>query len=171
GGKTTVISGGGRVLPTMCGRRMRLAFCTWRWRAVRTRTPGSGRVQRTGPPRFLAWGAGTPPRVWPISGPRRRRTRCLRGRQVRVHGVLADAVARFQGEGIAAVVAVDAYTAADAAAAIDVDYEPLPAVTDPWQAAQHGAPLVHPDLADAPEDGNIVFRMPIRAGDYAAAQA
>ena len=94
----------------------------------------------------------------------------LPGMPVPVHRVLADAVARFQGEGIAAVVAVDAYTAADAAAAIDVDYEPLPAVTDPGQAAQHGAPLVHPDLAGAPEDGNIVFRMPIRAGDYAAAQ-
>jgi aerobic carbon-monoxide dehydrogenase large subunit len=94
----------------------------------------------------------------------------LPGMRVPVHRVLADEVARFQGEGIAAVVAVDAYAAADAAAAIDVDYEPLPAVTDPGQAAQHGAPLVHPGLAGASEDGNIVLRMPIRAGDYGAAQ-
>ena len=94
----------------------------------------------------------------------------LPGMRVPVHRVLADEVARFQGEGIAAVVAADAYTAADAAAAIDVDYEPLPAVTDPWQAAQQGAPLVHPGLAGLPEDGNIVLRMPIHTGDYGAAQ-
>ncbi len=94
----------------------------------------------------------------------------LPGMRVPVHRVLADEVARFQGEGLAAVVAVDAYIAADAAAAIDVDYEPLPAVTDPWQAAQPGAPLVHPGLASVPQDGNIVLRMPIHTGDYGAAQ-
>ena len=88
----------------------------------------------------------------------------LPGMQVPVHRVLADEVARFQGEGVAAVVAVDAYTAADAVAAIEVDYEPLPAVTDPWQAAQPGAALVHPGLAGAAEDGNVVFRVPISRG-------
>jgi aerobic carbon-monoxide dehydrogenase large subunit len=93
----------------------------------------------------------------------------LPGMPVPVHRVLADTVARFHGEGIAAVVAGDAYTAADAAGVIEVGYEPLPAVTDPWQAAQPGAPLVHPGLTGS-EDGNIVFRVPIHAGDYAAAQ-
>ena len=93
----------------------------------------------------------------------------LPGMPVPVHRVLADEVVRFQGEGVAAVVAADAYTAADAADAIDVDYEPLPAVTDPWQAAQPNAPLVHPGLTDS-EDGNIVFRVPMYAGDYTAAQ-
>ena len=91
----------------------------------------------------------------------------LPGMQVPLHRVLADDVVRFQGEGIAAVVATDAYSAADAADAIDVDYEPLPAVTDPWQAAQPTAPLVHPGLT---EDGNIVLRLPIDAGDYASAR-
>jgi aerobic carbon-monoxide dehydrogenase large subunit len=95
----------------------------------------------------------------------------LPGMQVPDHRVLADKVARFQGDGIAAVVAADAYTAADAADAIDVGYEPLPAVTDPWQAAQRGAPLVHPGMAGASEDGNIVFRAPIYAGDYASARS
>jgi aerobic carbon-monoxide dehydrogenase large subunit len=92
----------------------------------------------------------------------------LPGMPVPVHRVLADGVVRFQGEGIAAVVAVDAYAAADAADAILVDYEPLPSVADPWQAAQPGAPAVHPGLT---EDGNVVFRLPVYAGDYAAAQA
>jgi aerobic carbon-monoxide dehydrogenase large subunit len=91
----------------------------------------------------------------------------LPGMPVPVHRVLADEVVRFQGDAIAAVVAADAYSAADAVDAIDVDYEPLPPVTDPWQAAQPGAPLVHPGLT---EDGNIVFRLPMYAGDYAAAR-
>jgi aerobic carbon-monoxide dehydrogenase large subunit len=94
----------------------------------------------------------------------------LPGMRVPVHRVLTNEVARFQGEGIAAVVAVNDYTAADAAAAIDIEYEPLAAVTDPWQAAQPGAPLVHPELGGGSEDGNVVLRMPIHTGDYGAAQ-
>ena len=94
----------------------------------------------------------------------------LPGMQVPVHRVLADGITRFQGEAVAAVVADDAYTAADAVGAIEVDYEPLPAVTDPWRAAQPGAALVHPELGSAAEDGNVVFRVPIYAGDYAAAR-
>jgi aerobic carbon-monoxide dehydrogenase large subunit len=92
----------------------------------------------------------------------------LPGMPVPVHRALADAVTRFQGEAVAAVVASDAYTAADAVGAIEADYEPLPAVTDPWRAAQPGAALVHPELGSAAEDGNVVFRVPIYAGDYAA---
>jgi aerobic carbon-monoxide dehydrogenase large subunit len=94
----------------------------------------------------------------------------LPGMHVPVHRALADQVVRFHGEAIAAVVAFDAHTAADAVQAIDVGYEPLPAVTDPWRAAQPDAPLVHPELDGASERGNILFRLPIRAGDYAAAQ-
>src|SRR5215468_10337874 len=94
----------------------------------------------------------------------------LPGMPVPVHRVLADEVARFHGEAVAAVVASDVYTAADAVAAIEVDYEPLPAVTDPWRAAQPGASLVHPGLRSASDDGNVVFRVPIYAGDYAAAR-
>jgi carbon-monoxide dehydrogenase large subunit len=94
----------------------------------------------------------------------------LPGMQVPVHRVLTDQVVRFHGEAIAAVVAVDANAAVDAVRAIDVGYEPLPAVTDPWEAAQRDAPLVHPGLDGAAEHGNILFRLPTRAGDYAAAR-
>jgi aerobic carbon-monoxide dehydrogenase large subunit len=94
----------------------------------------------------------------------------LPGMNVPLHPVLADQVVRFHGEGIAVVVAVDAAAAADAVEAIDVGYQPLPAVTDPWRAVQPDAPLVHPELEGAAERGNILFRLPIRAGDYAAAQ-
>jgi carbon-monoxide dehydrogenase large subunit len=94
----------------------------------------------------------------------------LPGMEVPVHRVLADQVVRFHGEAIAVVVAVDAHTATDAAQAIDVGFQPLPAVTDPWRAAQPDAPLVHPGLAGASERGNILFRFPTRAGDYATAR-
>jgi carbon-monoxide dehydrogenase large subunit len=94
----------------------------------------------------------------------------LPGMYVPVHRVLAEQVVRFQGEAIAAVVAVDAAAAADAVQAIEVGYEPLAAVTDPWQAAQTDAPLVHPELPDAAERRNILFQLPAYAGDYAAAQ-
>jgi carbon-monoxide dehydrogenase large subunit len=43
-------------------------------------------------------------------------------------------------------------------------------VTDPWRAAQPHAPLVHPGLDGAAAHGNILFGLPTRAGDYAAAQ-
>jgi aerobic carbon-monoxide dehydrogenase large subunit len=94
----------------------------------------------------------------------------LPGMEVPVHRVLADQVVRFHGEAVAAVVAVDAQAATDAAQAIEVGYQPLPAVTDPWRAAQPDAPLVHPGLDGAAEHGNVLFRLPAYAGDYAAAR-
>src|SRR3989442_12894890 len=47
---------------------------------------------------------------------------------------LATDKVRFQGQEVAAVVAETAYIAKDALELIDVDYEPLPAVTTPQQA-------------------------------------
>lgn len=58
------------------------------------------------------------------------------------HWLAVDKV-RFCGEAICAVVAEDRATAEDAAELIAVDYEVLPAVTDPRQGEQDGAPLVH----------------------------
>jgi carbon-monoxide dehydrogenase large subunit len=94
----------------------------------------------------------------------------LPGMHVPVHRVLAHQVVRFHGEAIAVVVAVDGAAAADAAQTIEVGYEPLSAVTDPWRAAQRDAPLVHPELDGAAERGNVLFRVPTYAGDYAAAR-
>src|SRR5882762_6963270 len=50
---------------------------------------------------------------------------------------------RFVGEPVAVVVARDRYLAEDAAEAVVVDYEPLPAVVDPEKALEPGAPLLH----------------------------
>ncbi|MXZ70889.1 MAG: molybdopterin-dependent oxidoreductase [Acidobacteria bacterium] len=62
------------------------------------------------------------------------------------HRAVAVDRVRFVGEPVAVVVAADRYIARDAADAIAVDYEPLPAVVDP-EAAMTGEPAVlHADF-------------------------
>ncbi|HEX9211489.1 MAG TPA: xanthine dehydrogenase family protein molybdopterin-binding subunit, partial [Bradyrhizobium sp.] len=56
---------------------------------------------------------------------------------------LATDKVRFVGDPIAFVVAATLAQARDAAEAVEVDIEPLPAVTDPEEAAQPGAPLLY----------------------------
>ncbi|WP_049996105.1 xanthine dehydrogenase family protein molybdopterin-binding subunit [Halococcus sediminicola] len=65
-----------------------------------------------------------------------------------VHPLLAGDVARYQGDGIAVVVAEERSIAGDARDAIEVEYERLDAVTDPKEAVEDGAPVVHDDLED-----------------------
>ncbi|HEX3650553.1 MAG TPA: xanthine dehydrogenase family protein molybdopterin-binding subunit, partial [Pseudonocardiaceae bacterium] len=57
--------------------------------------------------------------------------------------VLARERVRFIGEPLAAVVADTPYQALDAVRAIHVEYEPLPAVTDPRAALTDDAPQLH----------------------------
>ena len=77
---------------------------------------------------------------------------------------LALDTVRFVGEAVVAVVARSREAARDAAEAVMVDYEDLPAVVDPAQAIAAGAPLL---CAEAPD--NICAEM--RHGDAAAAAA
>src|SRR5213593_2781576 len=56
--------------------------------------------------------------------------------------VLADGVVRFVGEPVAVVLAATRAQAADAAEAVVVEYEPLPAVSDPEAALAEDAPLL-----------------------------
>ncbi|HNK18649.1 MAG TPA: xanthine dehydrogenase family protein molybdopterin-binding subunit, partial [Piscinibacter sp.] len=79
------------------------------------------------------------------------------------HPLALDRV-RYVGEAVAAVVAESREAALDGAEAIVVDYEELPAVTDPFAAMRPGAPL----LCDAAPD-NIAAEM--RHGDAAATEA
>ncbi len=58
--------------------------------------------------------------------------------------LVADRV-KHVGDAVAMVIAETREQARDAAELIDVDYEELPAVTDPAAAAADGAPLVHDD--------------------------
>ena len=52
---------------------------------------------------------------------------------------------RYVGDAVAAVVAETRAAAQDAAEPIEVDYEPLPAVTDLAEAVRPGAPAVWPE--------------------------
>lgn len=58
------------------------------------------------------------------------------------HWLAVDKV-RFYGEAVCAVVAESRAIAEDAMELIDVEYDPLPAVTDPRQGERDDAPLVH----------------------------
>src|SRR5439155_1614728 len=72
------------------------------------------------------------------------------GRSMRDMPVLARDKVRFVGEKVAAVAAEDRETAEQALELIAVEYEELPAVFDPIDAMQPGAPLIHePDLVRA----------------------
>jgi CO/xanthine dehydrogenase Mo-binding subunit len=70
-------------------------------------------------------------------------------------------VVRCVGDEVAAVAATDAATAQEALALIEVDYEPLPAVYDPYAALEADAPRVHAERDDI--EGNVAMRWD---GDY-----
>jgi carbon-monoxide dehydrogenase large subunit len=65
--------------------------------------------------------------------------------------VLADGKVLFQGQEVAFVVAEDRYAAADAVELVEVDYEDLPVVTDPFKALAPDAPVLREDLAGKTE--------------------
>jgi aerobic carbon-monoxide dehydrogenase large subunit len=62
------------------------------------------------------------------------------------HYPLAIDVARYQGDGVAVVLAESRALAKDAAELVEVGYESLPSVADVEKAVADGAPLVHEDL-------------------------
>jgi aerobic carbon-monoxide dehydrogenase large subunit len=72
----------------------------------------------------------------------------------------------YVGQTIAVVVADSRYLAEDAAAAVAIDFEPLPAVSDCRDAARPDAPRAHSDLAS-----NIAAVVPMSYGDVDAAFA
>ena len=59
--------------------------------------------------------------------------------------VLPTDTVMFQGQEVVGVVGTDRYAAADGVAAVEVDYEPLPVVVDPFKALEPGAPILRPD--------------------------
>ncbi|MBN1318969.1 MAG: xanthine dehydrogenase family protein [Anaerolineales bacterium] len=78
--------------------------------------------------------------------------------------VLANDVVRFVGEPIALVAAETVDIANQALELIEVEYEPIPGVFDPFEAMKPGAPVVY-------EPDNIVAQWKIRKGDLAAGMA
>ncbi len=67
---------------------------------------------------------------------------------------------RFVGDQVAAIVAETEEIAAQACRMIEVEYEDLPVLVDPHQAAEPGSILVHPDRND-----NIFKSLRIQKGD------
>ena len=93
-----------------------------------------------------------------------------------VQAVLADEKVCFQYQEVAMVLASDRYAAYDGAALVEVEYQELPAITDPKQALAPDAPLIREDIADRKEVGhgprthpNHIFTWD--AGNKAAADA
>jgi carbon-monoxide dehydrogenase large subunit len=78
------------------------------------------------------------------------------------HPPMATEEVRYVGEAVACVVARDRYAAADALAAIEIDYEELPPVLDMREAIKPGSPKVH-------EAGNQSFDFVFANGDTDAA--
>lgn len=71
----------------------------------------------------------------------------IHGESLKDDCFLARGKVRYRGEGVAAVAAVDEATAEAALGLIDVQYEELPAIFDPEEAAKPEAPVIHEDLA------------------------
>ncbi len=75
------------------------------------------------------------------------------------HRPLATDKVRYQGDGVAVVIAESRALAADAAELVDVDYDPLPAVTDPEAALADDAPILHEEFGT-----NHCFTWKLEAG-------
>jgi carbon-monoxide dehydrogenase large subunit len=80
------------------------------------------------------------------------------------HPAMATETVRYVGDAVAVVVAEDRYLARDAADAVQVDYEPWPAVVDAYQATQPGAPQLHADVPN-----NVDFHWTVQGGDVETA--
>ena len=80
--------------------------------------------------------------------------------------ILADREVAFVGEIVAMVVGRSRYQAEDAAALVDVDYEPLAIVTDPVAAIEPGAAPVRTELSS-----NVLATYRVDYGDIDAAFA
>ncbi|MBF6569825.1 MAG: xanthine dehydrogenase family protein molybdopterin-binding subunit [Candidatus Binataceae bacterium] len=76
------------------------------------------------------------------------------------HPALAQDRVRFVGEAVAVAVAIDQYTAQDALDLIEVDYDPLPVITDPEKALEADAPVIHEQFGN-----NISTRAEVKSGE------
>ena len=86
-----------------------------------------------------------------------------------IQDMIAVEKVRHYGETVAAVVAEDRYIAEDACDLIEVQYEPLPVVLDPFAAQREDAPRVHEKLGS-----NVAYERTFTFGDvdgeFAAAE-
>lgn len=81
-------------------------------------------------------------------------------------GPLAREKVRYVGEPIVGVIAESRYLAEDAAERVAIEFEPLPHVADPAEAAQPGTPLLHEEAGT-----NVLVAREFKRGDVDAALA
>ena len=81
--------------------------------------------------------------------------------------VLPTEKVMYQAQEVAGVIATERYAAADGVDAVDVDYDPLPVVVDPFKALEPGAPVLRTDKKDKKD--NHIFHW--EAGDKEATNA
>ena len=95
------------------------------------------------------------------------------GLRVAPYPCIAKDVVRYTGDIVAVVVAERLYQAHDAVDLIEVDYEPLPAVTDPEQAAARRTRRSSTPRTSTGDDieGNQAFHWTVAGGDVDAAFA
>src|SRR3954463_9837218 len=93
---------------------------------------------------------GSLPCAWPVT----------EDMKLPAHPPIAVDEVRYVGDAVAVVVARDRYAAADALEAIEVDYEPLPAVLDLEAALAEDSPLVHSDKGT-----NRCYVWPLKTGE------
>jgi carbon-monoxide dehydrogenase large subunit len=88
----------------------------------------------------------------------------FQGMKSAMQRALAVGKASWQGEPVAAVVAESRAIAEDGVSRVGVEWEPLPAVTDPETALDPSTPVIHPELGD-----NLAFKLELNSGDADAA--
>jgi carbon-monoxide dehydrogenase large subunit len=98
-------------------------------------------------------GVGPLPMAWVPPGTELRNTE---------HFALAKGTVRHVGDPVAVVIGDDRYAVVDAAELVDVEYEPLPVVTDPEEALEDDV-LVHPEVGT-----NKVHEWSLGGGDLDA---
>jgi aerobic carbon-monoxide dehydrogenase large subunit len=76
------------------------------------------------------------------------------------HKAIASDRVRYVGQAVAIVVAENRYVAEDAAALVEIEYEPLPAILDHMAAASPGPSLLYPELGT-----NVVYHVTQHDGD------
>jgi CO/xanthine dehydrogenase Mo-binding subunit len=96
---------------------------------------------------------------------------------IKDESMIARDKVRYVGEPVAAVAAADLQTARRAAAAIEVDYELLPAAFTIDEALAPGAPILHEEFSTYVQSvkggghGNIIFESSLAEGDVQSAFA
>jgi aerobic carbon-monoxide dehydrogenase large subunit len=82
--------------------------------------------------------------------------------------VLPTEKVMYQAQEVAAVIATDRYAAADGVEEVEVEYDPLPVVVDPFKALEPGAPVLRTDKPDKKDNRIFHWEVGDRKGTESA---